>query len=365
MVPSHQHIATNMGSTNLSNFLEMQANANISPIDSDYEDEPELFDTEQFDLFTQASTTNFDSEPAVKVQHSYQALNQSEKTCRKKLLERFRRLTERYSVDYGKQIVVIVANPDSEDARSRLSVVGTQPLKRVVKNAEKRIMNHLWNALNSNGLFSEDIVSQSFNLPALVFDGIQTSVAAMNQSQLRTLIPLIIKYSTGRQKPMYGKAGRKPRWWPNCVPWTNIRYDTRDEIAKREMSWTNALRQVIINCYTYHNRLDLLDGSKDLERVVSTGSVVEQGSSQGSHSQFTFTTSQNNVEVDDKFEDESHDGTDVTSIAGNIIFSMKDVFSNIEESNVCTMKDADDVNIFEGESKEEIIEIDSSDEDKL
>lgn len=203
----------------LSHLLGPQANANLSPIDSDYEDEPEFVDVSDGQ-----STSNLDTGSTVgdKGLTSYTDLGHSKKFWRRNLLLKLQRLTHRYYVTNGKQVVVIVANPESEDSRSRLSVVGSQPLRRIVKNAEKTITKHFLNALNSYG-FREDVKNQSNELPALIFDGINTSVAAMNQSQLRSLIPLIIKHSTSRRKPQYGMAGKKPCWWPDCVPWRNIR----------------------------------------------------------------------------------------------------------------------------------------------
>ena len=129
-------------------------------------------------------------------------------------------------------------------------------------------------------------------MPPLVIDGIPTPVEKMTQAQLRAFIPLMLKYSTGRGKPGWGKESTKPPWWPEGVPWANVRMDARKNDEKQKVgiklsmvqmililhyivgkgqiskntlclflfkvSWTHALRQIVTNCYEYHCRQDLL-----------------------------------------------------------------------------------------------------------
>jgi len=96
-------------------------------------------------------------------------------------------------------------------------------------------------------------------LPPLVIEGIPTPVDKMTQAQLRAFIPIMLKYSTGRGKPGWGRDQTKPPWWPEDVPWANVRSDVRTEDEKAKVSWTNALRRVVRNCYQYHGREELLD----------------------------------------------------------------------------------------------------------
>ena len=90
-------------------------------------------------------------------------------------------------------------------------------------------------------------------------EGFPTPVDKMTQAQLRAFIPIMLKYSTGRGKPGWGRDSTKPAWWPNEVPWSNIRSDVRTCEEKQKLSWTNALRTVVHNCYQYHGREELLD----------------------------------------------------------------------------------------------------------
>ena len=90
-------------------------------------------------------------------------------------------------------------------------------------------------------------------------EGFPTPVDKMTQAQLRAFIPIMLKYSTGRGKPGWGRDNTKPAWWPNEVPWANVRSDVRGLEEKQNLSWTNALRSVVRNCYRYHGREELLD----------------------------------------------------------------------------------------------------------
>ena len=72
-------------------------------------------------------------------------------------------------------------------------------------------------------------------MPPLVIDGIPTPVEKMTQAQLRAFIPLMLKYSTGRGKPGWGKESTKPPWWPEGVPWANVRMDARKNDDKQKV----------------------------------------------------------------------------------------------------------------------------------
>ena len=50
----------------------------------------------------------------------------------------------------------------------------------------------------------------------------------------------------------------KPVWWPEDIPWQNVRSDVRSAERKKEVSWTEGLRRIVIACYLHHGRLDLL-----------------------------------------------------------------------------------------------------------
>jgi len=59
------------------------------------------------------------------------------------------------------------------------------------------------------------------------------------QAQLRNFIPEMLRFSTGKSKPGWGKPECRPLWWPPDVPWANVRSDVRDEDEKKMVTATD------------------------------------------------------------------------------------------------------------------------------
>jgi len=54
----------------------------------------------------------------------------------------------------------------------------------------------------------------------------------------------MLKFSTGKSKPGWGKPECRPPWWPDDVPWANVRSDVRDDETKRMVN----LYSFVLNC---------------------------------------------------------------------------------------------------------------------
>ncbi|CAI9721969.1 Hypothetical predicted protein [Octopus vulgaris] len=141
--------------------------------------------------------------------HSFETNPSIRRRQQTRLLRKLRYIVEEYSTRVGQQAVVLCCTPGKPNqSYQSFKVFGSQPLETV--------------------------------------------------AQLRAFIPEMLKYSTGRSKPGWGKLEYRPVWWPDDVPWANVRSDARTEDEKRKVSWTHALRQIVKNCYKYHGREDLL-----------------------------------------------------------------------------------------------------------
>jgi nuclear respiratory factor 1 len=177
-----------------------------------------------------------------------------------RLLRKLKQNIEELSLRVGQQAVVLVATP-GKVPQAGFRAFGAKPLEDVVRNLQTVIMSELENALARQAPPTTKMVGPDparHELPPLVIDGIPTPVEKMTQAQLRAFIPTMLKYSTGRGKPGWGKDTTRPPWWPDCVPWANVRMDARLEDVKQRISWTHALREIVTNCYQYHGREDLL-----------------------------------------------------------------------------------------------------------
>ncbi|KAF2901459.1 hypothetical protein ILUMI_04735 [Ignelater luminosus] len=188
--------------------------------------------------------------------HSFETNPSIRKRQQNRLLRKLRQTIDEFATRVGQQAIVLVATPGKPNTSYK--VFGAKPLEDVIKNLRSMIMEELENALAHQAPPPVQDDPTLFELPPLIIDGIPTPVEKMTQAQLRAFIPLMLKYSTGRGKPGWGRESTRPPWWPKELPWANVRMDARTEDEKQKISWTHALRQIVINCYKYHGREDLL-----------------------------------------------------------------------------------------------------------
>lgn len=134
----------------------------------------------------------------------------------------------------GQQAIVLVATPGKPNTSYK--VFGAKPLEDVIKNLRSMIMEELESALAHQAPPPVQDDPTLFELPPLIIDGIPTPVEKMTQAQLRAFIPLMLKYSTGRGKPGWGRESTRPPWWPKELPWANVRMDARSEEEKQKVS---------------------------------------------------------------------------------------------------------------------------------
>ncbi|KAG8200029.1 hypothetical protein JTE90_001259 [Oedothorax gibbosus] len=180
---------------------------------------------------------------------------------------------DEYTIRVGQQAVVLVVTPGKP--QNNFKVFGAHPLENVVRNCKSVIMQELESALAQQAPPQTQDDPTLHELPPLVIDGIPTPVEKMTQAQLRTFIPLMLKYSTGRGKPGWGRESTRPAWWPKELPWANVRSDVRTDEDKQKVSWTHALRQIVINCYKYHGREDLLPAFTNDEDKEKTKAALQ------------------------------------------------------------------------------------------
>ncbi|XP_031438559.1 nuclear respiratory factor 1 isoform X2 [Clupea harengus] len=195
--------------------------------------------------------------------HIFESNPSIRKRQQTRLLRKLRATLDEYTTRVGQQAIVLCISPSKPNAVFK--VFGAAPLENVVRKYKSMILEDLENALAEHAPPGGDLSSE---LPPLTIDGIPVSVDKMTQAQLRAFIPEMLKYSTGRGKPGWGKESCKPIWWPEDIPWANVRSDVRTEEQKQRVSWTQALRTIVKNCYKQHGREDLLYAFDDHQVVT-------------------------------------------------------------------------------------------------
>ncbi|KAJ1162703.1 hypothetical protein NDU88_003170 [Pleurodeles waltl] len=188
-----------------------------------------------------------------------------------RLLRKLRATLDEYTTRVGQQAIVLCISPSKPNPIFK--VFGAAPLENVVRKYKSMILEDLESALAEHAPAPQEMNPE---LPPLNIDGIPVSVDKMTQAQLRAFIPEMLKYSTGRGKPGWGKESCKPLWWPDDIPWANVRSDVRSEDQKQRVSWTQALRTIVKNCYKQHGREDLLYAFEDNQthQVATTHSIA-------------------------------------------------------------------------------------------
>lgn len=222
--------------------------------------------------------------------HSFETNPSIRKRQQTRLLRKLKATIDEYTIRVGQQAVVLVATPGKP--QNNFKVFGAHPLENVVRNCKNIIMQELETALAEQAPPQTQDDPTLHELPPLVIDGIPTPVEKMTQAQLRTFIPLMLKYSTGRGKPGWGRESTRPVWWPKDLPWANVRSDARSEEEKQKVSWTIALRQIVINCYKYHGREDLLPAFTNDDDKDKAKSVIQSQNSSIDCSTTLATTAQ-------------------------------------------------------------------------
>ncbi|KAK5616233.1 GTPase regulator Nrf1 [Crenichthys baileyi] len=203
--------------------------------------------------------------------HIFESNPSIRKRQQTRLLRKLRATLDEYTTRVGQQAIVLCVSPSKPNPVFK--VFGAAPLENVVRKYKSMMLEDLENALAEHAPAGGELASE---LPPLTIDGIPVSVDKMTQAQLRAFIPEMLKYSTGRGKPGWGKESCKPVWWPEDIPWANVRSDVRTEEQKQRVSWTQALRTIVKNCYKQHGREDLLYAFEDHHVTTVTATQHHQ-----------------------------------------------------------------------------------------
>ncbi|XP_036718975.1 nuclear respiratory factor 1 isoform X4 [Balaenoptera musculus] len=162
--------------------------------------------------------------------HVFESNPSIRKRQQTRLLRKLRATLDEYTTRVGQQAIVLCISPSKPNPVFK--VFGAAPLENVVRKYKSMILEDLESALAEHAPAPQEVNSE---LPPLTIDGIPVSVDKMTQAQLRAFIPEMLKYSTGRGKPGWGKESCKPIWWPEDIPWANVRSDVRTEEQKQRV----------------------------------------------------------------------------------------------------------------------------------
>ncbi|XP_078731108.1 nuclear respiratory factor 1-like isoform X4 [Lampetra fluviatilis] len=162
--------------------------------------------------------------------HAFESNPFVRKRQQTRLLRKLRGMIDEYTTRVGQQAVVLFVSPRKPNPVFK--AFGAAPLDNVVRRYKSSILEDVEEALSVHAPAVHGGQRQP-ELPPLLIDGIPVSVDKMTQAQLRAFIPEMLKFSTGRGKPGWGKEACRPPWWPPHVPWANVRSDARSHQQKQ------------------------------------------------------------------------------------------------------------------------------------
>ena len=142
--------------------------------------------------------------------------------------------------------------------RSRLRLLGSEPFRGLLLPLLPPLADRLKAASDSRQDWQPDAPRP--RLPRLTQDGFPAALGEMSQASLRSLIPQLLRLTTGRAKPAWGKPEARPPWWPHRLPFANVRTDFRPPSRHKDtVGWTQVLRSIVRACYQYYGQEILLE----------------------------------------------------------------------------------------------------------
>uniref|UniRef100_A0A286XKA9 Nuclear respiratory factor 1 n=1 Tax=Cavia porcellus TaxID=10141 RepID=A0A286XKA9_CAVPO len=158
--------------------------------------------------------------------HVFESNPSIRKRQQTRLLRKLRATLDEYTTRVGQQAIVLCISPSKPNPVFK--VFGAAPLENVVRKYKSMILEDLESALAEHAPAPQEVNSE---LPPLTIDGIPVSVDKMTQT----------------------------------------------EEQKQRVSWTQALRTIVKNCYKQHGREDLLYAFEDQQtqtQATTTHSIA-------------------------------------------------------------------------------------------
>ncbi|KFW82566.1 Nuclear respiratory factor 1, partial [Manacus vitellinus] len=178
--------------------------------------------------------------------HVFESNPSIRKRQQTRLLRKLRATLDEYTTRVGQQAIVLCISPSKPNPVFK--VFGAAPLENVVRKYKSTILEDLESALAEHAPAPQEVNSE---LPPLTIDGIPVSVDKMTQ--------LVPNHPINPSKDKHFKFQRNPpppdsALSPSC--W--------------KVSWTQALRTIVKNCYKQHGREDLLYAFEDQQTPQTT-----------------------------------------------------------------------------------------------
>jgi hypothetical protein len=203
----------------------------------------------------------------------------------KRLLRKLQACAQEYCLRLGEECV-IVTSIRTDNAQS--GAEGGQPIQREVqvfgsKAFEEVIRSHV---AELKGVVDEQVQQSPSNAYDYALPSTQgmpvlpvpaRDLDTMNGNELKSYVPLLLRHCMGRNRPMWGMEDQRPSWWPEGVPFQNVRMDTRPSgQMKEKQTWSSCLRQIVRACFRHFGCEALLEGLPKISHAAAQRNMLQR-----------------------------------------------------------------------------------------
>ena len=187
----------------------------------------------------------------------------------KRLLRKLQACAQEYCLRLGEECVIVASvrvdslqgTPETSNAVQReVQVFGSKLFEEVIRSHITELKNMLdEQTQQSPSAAFESSLPSTQGMPVLPLPA--RDLDSMNGNELKSYVPLLLRHCMGRNRPMWGMEEHRPSWWPDGIPFENVRMDTRPAGQVREtQTWSACLRQIVRACFQHFGCEALLDG---------------------------------------------------------------------------------------------------------
>ncbi|XP_062523156.1 uncharacterized protein LOC134197824 [Corticium candelabrum] len=201
----------------------------------------------------------------------------------KRLLRKLQACAQEYCLRLGEECVIVASvrvdslqgTPETSNAVQReVQVFGSKLFEEVIRSHITELKNMLdEQTQQSPSAAFESSLPSTQGMPVLPLPA--RDLDSMNGNELKSYVPLLLRHCMGRNRPMWGMEEHRPSWWPDGIPFENVRMDTRPAGQVREtQTWSACLRQIVRACFQHFGCEALLDGLPKVSHSAAQRSML-------------------------------------------------------------------------------------------
>uniref|UniRef100_H3AFL4 Nuclear respiratory factor 1 n=1 Tax=Latimeria chalumnae TaxID=7897 RepID=H3AFL4_LATCH len=190
--------------------------------------------------------------------HVFESNPSIRKRQQTRLLRKLRTTLDEYTTRVGQQAIVLCISPSKPNAVFK--VFGAAPLENVINKYENHILEHAHSRKIDQAPSPQE---RGKKIPSQIFNNIFNCATPRNEGRNLGFKKKTTRHKNGEKNPGWGKMCCEQVRWPPRVTYKGTLAAEKCENKAMQVSWTQALRTIVKNCYKQHGREDLLYAFED------------------------------------------------------------------------------------------------------